>query len=190
MLTGAGAAPLGISGGHGVSLNPGEQDNFISSYEGDGMPGAPSGAITDCMGNPHGVGTAADVAASGTSGFPPSVNRLEVRNINGRPWLSCSIDAGATWVPLVPDVEAMEVQYGEDTDADTNVDRYVNANQGVDFTRVINLRVHLLFRTNRQIASSNPSTTYVLDDRTYGPFTDFRVRKAVVITAGVRNARS
>jgi type IV pilus assembly protein PilW len=186
-----GGTAFGLFGTHGSATTADNQDALTVSFEGDGLPDAPSGAITDCLGNAVGVGTAADVAAVSSGGmFPRSNNRLQIRNFSGRPWLSCSLDNGTTWVQLVPDVEAMELQYGEDTDSDANADRFVDANQPIDFGRVIAVRIHLLFRTNRPIATGNTNMTYTLGDQTYGPFSDTRVRRQIVITAGVRNAKS
>ncbi len=186
-----GGTAFGILGFHGGSIAAGDQDAVSISFEGDGLADVPSGAITDCLGNSVGVGTAADVAAvSGGSSFPRSENRFQIRSFNGRPWLSCSLDMGTTWVQLVPDVEAMELQYGEDIDSDSVADRFMNADQPVDYGRVTAIRVALLYRTNRPIASANTNTVYTLGDRTYGPFSDLRVRRQVVITAGVRNAKS
>jgi type IV pilus assembly protein PilW len=185
-----GGSAFGVVGIHGSATTADNQDALTVSYEGDGLADAPSGAITDCLGNPVGVGTAANVAAVGSGGFfPRANNRMQIRNFMGRPWLSCSLDNGNSWVQLVPDVEAMELQYGEDTDSDANADRFIDASQPVDFGRVIAVRLHLLFRTNRPIATGNTATTYVLGDQTYGPFSDLRVRRAIVITAGVRNAK-
>lgn len=188
---GMGGTAFGILGNDGTGLTADNQDFFTISFEGDGLADAPSGAITDCLGNPVGVGTAADVTAvSGGGLFPRSSNRLQVRNFTGRPWLSCSLDNGATWVQLVPDVEAMELQYGEDIDSDGTADRFTGAEQPIDFGRVTAVRVNLLFRTNRPIATGNTTTTYAMANRTYGPFSDLRVRRTVTITAGVRNAKS
>jgi type IV pilus assembly protein PilW len=185
-----GMTQFGVAGINGTGTAPGGQDNFTISFEGDGLADTPSGVITDCLGNAFGVGTAAQVAVAPLQGFPIANNRFEVRDFAGRPWLACSLDAGATWIQLVPDVEGMEIVYGEDQDNDAIADRYAGADQAVDFTRVVALRVSLLFRTNRPIASANPSTVYTMGDRTYGPFTDFRIRRQITITAGVRNAKS
>lgn len=186
-----GVTSFGVGGIHGTAQTPDNQDAMIISYEGDGLPDAPSGAITDCLGNAVGVGTAAQVAAVTTgSVLPQSMNRLQIRSLLGRPWLSCSLDSGTTWVPLIPDIEAMELQYGEDFDGDGNVDRYLGADQPIDFTRVTAVRAHLLFRTNRPIATGNTAMTYPMANQIYGPFSDLRVRRLLTITAGVRNAKS
>ncbi len=185
-----GMTQFGLQGTEGTGTAANQQDTLTVSFEGSGKPGVPSGVITDCLGNPHGVGTSADVANAPTSGYPLSNNRFAVRDFSGRPWLACSLDGGGVWFPLVPDVEAMEITYGEDTDGDTMVDRYVNAANGADFSRVVTVRLNLLFRTNRPIASSNTNQTYTLDNQVYGPFNDLRVRRQIIISAGVRNAKA
>ncbi len=189
---GLGGTLFGVAGTHGSATSADNQDSMSISYEGDGLPDAPSGAITDCLGNSVGIGTAADVAAISTNtntSLPNTVNRLQVRNFSGRPWLSCSLDNGTTWVQLVPDIEGMELQYGEAA-ADGTITKFENASQPVNFGSVTAVRINLLFRTNRPIASSNSNMTYVMGDQTYGPFSDLRVRRQVTITAGVRNAKS
>jgi type IV pilus assembly protein PilW len=187
---GLGMTSFGISGTNGTSTAVGTQDTFTVSFEGDGMPDVPSGVITDCLGNAVGIGSAAQVKAAVTSGsFSRATNTFEVQNSDGRPWLGCTTGSGA-WVPLVPDVEAMEVEYGEDNSGDAVVDHYINASATTRFDQVVTARVHLLFRTTREIAVEKDTQTYAMADRTYGPFNDKRVRRQITLTIGVRNAKA
>lgn len=177
---------IGIVGTNGTSSAIGSQDTITVSFQGDGMPGVPSGVISDCLGNAVGIGTVAQA-----SNPPPSANLLSVRSVAGRPWLSCSLDGGNTWANLVPDVEGLELAYGIDADDDGVVDAYLPADQvGGDFSRLNTVRISMLFRTNRQIASQLDTQTYVMGDQTYGPFNDLRIRRMLTITAAVRNRAS
>lgn len=177
---------IGVDGTNGTSTAIGSQDTVTISFQGDGMPGAPSGVISDCLGNAVGIGTVAQAANP-----LPSANRFAVRNVAGRPWLSCSLDGGTTWADLVPDVEGLELTYGVDSDDDGVVDTYLTADQlAGDFTKVNTLRISMLFRTNRQIASQADAQTYAMGDKTYGPFNDQRIRRMLTITAAVRNRAS
>ena len=182
----ASAIGVSVNGTNGTSNVIGSQDNVTISFQGDGMPNAPSGVISDCLGNSVGIGTLAQVLNP-----PITSNRFEIRNVAGRPWLSCSLDGGTTWAQLVPDVEGLEVTYGVDTNANFNALAFLAADQlGGDFSNVMTLRIALLFRTNRQIASQPDTQIYTLGDQTYGPYNDQRIRRQLTITASVRNAAS
>jgi type IV pilus assembly protein PilW len=184
-----GTTQFGLSGTDGTGTAIGSQDTLITTYEGDGMPDAPTGAITDCLGRPVGIGSAAQVAAAVSSGaFARTSNQLEIKVADGRPWLGCSVN-GAAWVPLIPDVEGMEIEYGIDQTGDAVADTYGVAGT-VPFTQAIAVRVSILFRTNREIATSPDGATYMLAEQTYGPFNDKRVRRMISFTVGVRNAKA
>ncbi len=189
-----GMTEFGLSGANGTSTGVGGQDTFSSTFEGDGQPDAPTGAITDCLGRPVGIGTAAQVAAAVNSGaFDRTTNRFEVQMSNGSPWLGCVVSNASgvqTWVPLIPDVEGMEVEFGEDNTGDAVADRYLRADQSPSFDKVISVRVSLLFRTTKEIATSTDMQTYMLSERAYGPFNDKRIRRVITLTAGVRNAKA
>ncbi len=185
-----GTTTFGLSGTNGTGTAPGAQDVFTVSFEGDGLPDVPSGIITDCLGNPVGIGTAAQVKSAINSGaFARTSNTFEVRTFDGRPWLGCTTGTGA-WVPLVPDVDGMEIEYGEDNSGDAVVDHYISAAAGTRFEQIVTARVHLLYRTTREIALDNDTMTYAMGDKTYGPFNDRRVRRQITLTIGVRNAKA
>jgi type IV pilus assembly protein PilW len=189
-----GTTTFGVAGTNGTSNTPGAQDTLSIAFEGDGLPSAPSGVITDCLGNSVGIGTAAQVAAAVTSGvFQRANNTFEVRTVSGRPWLGCSTaDSAGTvsWTALVPDVEGMEIEFGEDSSGDAIVDRYLNAADSPSFDKIVVVRIHLLFRTAREIATSSDTTTYPLAERNYGPFNDKHIRRPLTLTIGVRNAKA
>jgi type IV pilus assembly protein PilW len=177
---------LALKGQNGTAITSGSQDWFEVAFQGDGIPNTPSGVISDCLGNSVGVGTVNDKAKNPD----PSRNRFQVQDFAGRPWLACSLDSGVTWQQLVPDVEAMEVEYGADFDDNGQVDSFSNADAVADWPRINTLRINLIFRTNRTIANGPDTNTYTLSDQTYGPFTDKRIRRNLVITASIRNRLS
>ncbi len=174
---------VGVIGEVGTSKLANEQDWFQISYQGDGLPGAPSGVITDCLGVAVGIGN----TATNVRLIPPSNNRFQVRSIGGRNWLACSLDSGITWQPLVPDVEAMEVSYGVDPDANGSIDTYQTAAAVADWRFVTTVRISMLFRTNRQIATQVDSRIFTVGATNYGPFNDRFIRRNLTITAAIRN---
>jgi prepilin-type N-terminal cleavage/methylation domain-containing protein len=185
-----GTTSFGVFGTNGTGTTPGSQDVFTVTFEGDGQPDVPSGIITDCLGDSVGIGTTVQVKAAINSGsFARTSNAFEVRTFDGRPWLGCTTGTGA-WVALVPDVEGMEVEYGEDNSGDAVVDHYISAAAGIRFEQIVTARIHLLFRTTREIALDADTQTYVMGDKTYGPFNDRRVRRQITLTIGVRNAKA
>jgi type IV pilus assembly protein PilW len=174
---------VGVLGEVGTSKLADQQDWFQISYQGDGLPGSPSGIITDCLGVAIGIGT----TVTNVRLIAPSTNRFQVRSIGGRNWLACSLDSGTTWQPLVPDVEAMEVSYGVDPDANGSIDSYETAAAVADWRFVNAVRISLLFRTNRPIATQADTRTYMVGATTYGPFNDKFIRRNLTITAAIRN---
>lgn len=72
---------------------------------------------------------------------------------------------GTEEVELVAGVEDMQVLYGVDINADGSVDDYRNADDVVDFTNVISVRVALLVSSVAPATTQADSTTYkLLDD--------------------------
>jgi type IV pilus assembly protein PilW len=85
---------------------------------------------------------------------------------------------------LADDVENLQVLYGEDLDADSVANRYVNADDVVDMDNVVSVRVSLLVRSEDNIASAAQNYTYngvdiVSDDR--------RIRRIFNTTVKIRN---
>lgn len=89
---------------------------------------------------------------------------------------------------LVDGVQAMEIRYGEDLDADAIVDHYVPASSGsLDYNRVISVRISLLLRTSEPVNPVPDSKTYALQDVTVGPFNDNFLRRVYTTTIHMRN---
>lgn len=88
-------------------------------------------------------------------------------------------------VELVEGVEDMQILYGEDTDGDNRVDRYVDANTVSDFDDVVAVRVSLVIQSNEEnIVKGDQTLKYNGADVTYN---DGRLRKVFSSTIALRN---
>jgi prepilin-type N-terminal cleavage/methylation domain-containing protein len=203
------AAPLnrtskiveGVSSTEGLATTVGSQDTVTVRYQGNGLvtqAGAAAGVITDCLGSSVGtVRIAPDIYA------PIVFNTFAVQQVNGRPWLVCSTGIRSTTVgsdpvvaavPLIPDVEGIEVLYGifenPATGADPSpgtVSRYARSSDNPPRERISAIRVFLLMRSEADVSPITDTQTYTLAEKTYGPFNDRRVRRVVEISAALRN---
>jgi type IV pilus assembly protein PilW len=153
-------------------------DTLTVRYQGSG---APDGSIVDCSG--------AEIAAN-----VMVMNRFSIQpGDNGRLALICerSTDGGAeTRFEIVPDVRAMHVLYGEDTDMprDTVADRYVARGAVINMDTVVSVRIALLFETaNAGNRDDLDTTVYNLNGVAVGPLNDTRVRRLVTWNLNLRN---
>ena len=89
---------------------------------------------------------------------------------------------------LVPDIEAMQVLYGEDPTQTGTVSQYVTANQVVDFNNVLSVKVALLAASAPGAGRAAPGTTYTLLGTTVTPPNDTRARQVFEETIAVRNS--
>ena len=135
------------------------------------------GAIVDCLGQ----GVPADVASN---------NRFEIKTADdGRRWLSCSrpgSDAPGS-IALIPDVEALEILYGIYADESRTVTNFVPWSSSVEPSRVVAIRIGMLFRSSEPIAPAPSSATYELGGQTLGPFNDRFIRMPVESTIVIRS---
>jgi type IV pilus assembly protein PilW len=92
--------------------------------------------------------------------------------------------AGAP-VEVVEDVEGLQIQYGEDTDADYVANVFRKANAVVDFTQVVALQVNLLLRGARS-NEAQQVTSYVFNGQTVVP-ADGYTRRVYTATIQLRN---
>jgi type IV pilus assembly protein PilW len=98
-------------------------------------------------------------------------------------WMLSS--AAAAPVEVVEDVEGLQIQYGEDTDADYVANVFRKANNVVDFTQVVALQVALLLRgTNNNEAQQ--VTNYIFNGATVVP-ADRYTRRVYTATIQLRN---
>lgn len=137
--------------------------------------GAADGTTTDCLGN---------VVPAGAI----STNIFTVEPVANVPSLVCRIVAGANPTVLVPDVENMQVLYGEETDGDFNVDHYVKQAEVVNFNAVFSVRVALLFRTaGTNLRPTADTTQYDLLGVKPAYVDPKRIRKVMTVTYAIRN---
>jgi type IV pilus assembly protein PilW len=101
-----------------------------------------------------------------------------------------SSNATGTWAPteLVPDIEAMQVLYGVDTNNTQTVSNYVTANQVVDFNTVMSVKVALLAASAPGAGRVAAAVTYNLLGTTVTPPVDTRSRQVFEATIAVRNS--
>lgn len=141
-------------------------------------PADPSdGAIVDCLGQ----GVPASVAIN---------NRFQITTDGtGRPWLSCARPGSVApaSVALIPDVEALEVLYGVYSDESRTVTNFVPWSSGLEPSRIVAIRIGLLFRSAEPLAPAPLSATYELGGRTLGPFNDRHIRTPVESTIVIRS---
>ena len=112
-----------------------------------------------------------------TATNPPSLFRREI-SANG---------VAGTAQELVEGVEALQLQYGEDTDTvpDGVADAYVNANQVTDWNNVVSVRVHLLMQSaNDNVVDGSQTFTFNGANVTAS---DGRLRYPFVATVALRN---
>ena len=190
---GIGVSP--IDGSNATGAN--NSDTLIVRFQGSGTGassancvatnscGGADGRILDCLGNridrQMGPGTGVGIT------FVENWLRVRTGGANGGPALFCSIDAGTSWVEIVPDIENMQVLYGEKT-GPTAVDRYLAAGTvGLNMSQVLNLRVALLHRSPNLSAGETDTRTYNLVGVSVGPFNDQRIRLASTSNFVLRN---
>ena len=168
-----------VQGGDGGDEgNDWVQISFNGSSRFPADPDDPAdGAIVDCLGRPMPAGV-------------PVHNRFQLTtDAEGRPWLGCARPGTTTpaVVPLIPDVEAMDVLYGIYADESRTVTNFVPWSSAVEASRVVAIRIALLFRSNRETAPAPSTTSYQLGARTLGPFDDRYLRTAVESTVVIRS---
>jgi len=88
-------------------------------------------------------------------------------------------------VEVVEDVQGLQIQYGEDTDADYVANVFRKANNVVDFTQVVALQVNLLVRGAR-FNETQAITNYVYNGQTVVP-ADRYTRRVYTATIQLRN---
>ncbi len=85
---------------------------------------------------------------------------------------------------LIEGVEGMQILYGEDTDNDSNSDRFLSADQ-VDMEEVVAVRISILLQSITD-ALTTGSQSYTFNGTTVTP-TDHRVRRVFTTTIALRN---
>jgi type IV pilus assembly protein PilW len=89
--------------------------------------------------------------------------------------------------PVADGIEQMQVYFGEDTDNDGVPNRLLApGTAGLDMTRIVSLRVHLLVRSNAVNASAGPQS-YYFDNAVQAPADDGQIRREYSVTVALRN---
>lgn len=97
-------------------------------------------------------------------------------------------ELGLGIVPLVDGIEDMQIEYGIDNDNDGMPDAWASAPASVDDWRnAMTVRVHLLARNTQTSPGHSDDRTYILSDKTVGPFGDAYKRHVYVTTARLTN---
>jgi type IV pilus assembly protein PilW len=191
---GVGVSPIDGTNATGANTS----DTIIVRFQGSGLgtsainclatnscAGA-DGRVLDCLGN------RVDRQMGPGSGFGNSFaeNWLRVRTggANGGTALFCSIDRGTTWVEIVPDIDNMQVVYGEKVNSPVAADRYVAAGTaGLSMDRVLTVRVAILHRSSALTRGETDTRTYNLLGFNAGPFNDQRMRHLAISNFTLRN---
>lgn len=135
----------------------------LSFYGEDNAAGtAADGSILDCIGNPVRRGNlVADtlyVAADATN--------------NNEPTLYCSsrLNGGTpTVTPLIPGVDSIQFLYGDDSDADGTVNRYVPYNNISSPDNVLSVMASLVVRTANTVSLDTAQKVFNHFGTTYAP---------------------
>lgn len=165
-----------ISGTNGTGTNG--SDTLTIRYQGSGNgTGTPDGTVRDCLNNPVDSNTMVTNIFSLTAN-----NELQCEAINPN-----AVPNDNTQV-LVSGIENMQILYGEDVNGDGTADRYVAADfPTLDMTRVVSVRVSLLFRSNDPVEINPVQKTYNLNGYLYTPSNFTYLRTQVSFTSTLRN---
>ena len=157
-------------------------DTLIVRFQGGGPTSATAdNTILNCLG----VGVAPDFTGTNTS-----YNRFSIATgADGRNALFCNTDAAnptLAGTELVPGVEAMQVIFGEDTNADGTADRFVPVGSVTNLDNVVAVRVYLLISGSEGIRLDTATANYTVGGVAYS-FTDKKIRRIVTQTIVLRN---
>ena len=84
-------------------------------------------------------------------------------------------------------VQEMQIYFGEDTDNNGVANRWMSpGTAGLDMTRVVSVRVHLLVRTNGNAISSGPQA-YYFNNAQQPAVDDGQIRREYSVTIALRN---
>ena len=166
-----GGADLALEGEDGAGTDP---DEFTVRYN-----GTADLTTTDCLGKVINPGEIA-------------VNRFFILKDTATRASSLACSTGGDPQILVPDVENMQILYGEETTGDFTTDRWVNRTAVTRFDSVIGVRIALLFRTPNLNVRSVPdaATKHKLLDVELPVFTGdeaTRIRRVMTLTLAMRN---
>lgn len=148
---------------------------------------------TDCVGNAPTGGFVLEQATTQTSittagaivpGIPAAItnNTFTIApGAAGRPALFCN------GIEIAEGIENLQIRYGEDTDTDGFVDRYLAFDQVTDFSNVMIIQVALLAGTITEPTQEPDIKTYSLYGTIIDPVDDGRLRRVYTTTIRLRN---
>jgi type IV pilus assembly protein PilW len=154
-------------------------DTLTIRYQG---AGAPDGSVVDCSGREIAVNEIVTNVFSIRPGQNGGLALFCDRSIVG--------NAEVIQFEVVPDVQAMHVLYGEDTDSPTDAvaDRYVPRGGVGNMDSVVAVRIALLFQTANAGSRNDLDTrVYDVNGAAVGPLNDTRVRRPVTWNLNLRN---
>lgn len=103
-------------------------------------------------------------------------------------WRQRLVGSAMTSEELVEDVEDMQILYGEDRDDNGTADRYVRADEaGLDFNRVMSVRVGLLLASPEPVGAAADSQPTRLLTGVISPPNDGHLRRVYATTIQLRN---
>jgi type IV pilus assembly protein PilW len=89
--------------------------------------------------------------------------------------------------PITRGVQEMQVYFGEDTDNNRVANHWLSPGAvGLDMSRVVSVRIHLLVRTNANDISSGPQA-YYFDQQLQAAVDDGQIRREYSVTVAMRN---
>ncbi len=158
------------------------------NFDGDlphGVGGAPGNATAN-LSRRYGINSEVSRVVTriyyvgpGTDNVTPTLYRKDINSGTANPVPQ----------PLVDNVETMRVLFGEDTDApsDNQANIYRQANDVLNWTDVVSVRIALLVRTAEESGSDFDTKTYSLAGIPFGPINDRRQRRVFTSTIQIRN---
>lgn len=100
---------------------------------------------------------------------------------------SASTTAAMVAEELVEHVETMQITYGVDNGLDGSIDSYETADDVADWGEVVSVRVGLLMRSPEEYGTEFDDATYLVNETTFDPVDDRRVRQVFTTTIAIRN---
>ena len=152
----------------------------VAGFPGDNMPPGNKIEGTDGETDSITIRLRDDVDCRDLPTTGVAVNRFRINAGN----LECSGD-GIDWDVFVPNVEDMQIWYGEDVDADGIANRYVTAAEAANWANVVTARVSVLVRSTDN-AALQPEEYQNLFGNTV-LVQDKRLRRSFVTTIALRN---
>lgn len=150
-----------FSGSVVTTLN--SSDVFRARFYGEdnALGTAAEGSVLDCLGNSVRRGTLVEetlfIAADPAN--------------NNEPTLFCNttnpVSAGS--VALIPGVESMQFLFGEDTDSDGVINRYIPSSSVSQWNNILSVRVGIVVRTPNTVANDSSVKTFNLFGASYAP---------------------